>query len=317
MPKCINDNKKSYQGTEPSPKGLGYCAHAEKVGKERKGKDNNIWINKKTKNYVRWFRKNQKKTVKRKSYYFDNIEKVNFDKLPDFCYTHYYTPTVKKIRRENRIHEKFGGVMPFFVKGEVWPIDIKGRPMTFFCQFKNPDQKKNILYRVFISIYEDVWEYELPDYHHITKIDLDKNSNKIDHSILVPEKLKNGNKLNYVPLIFPCYQITKWKKEKELIYSLDLMKKMNIVSYSFGKDKKIKLQNTRKTDLFYQKYESSKFYPTSGIKIGGTPIGTQNQDYIQPYKLIQLEETKFLPFMWGDTGVAHVSDKLKLIWDCS
>ena len=32
MPKCKNDPTKSYKGDEPSPKGLGYCAHAEKVG---------------------------------------------------------------------------------------------------------------------------------------------------------------------------------------------------------------------------------------------------------------------------------------------
>lgn len=31
MPKCKNDNKRTYKGTEPSPKGLGYCAHAEKI----------------------------------------------------------------------------------------------------------------------------------------------------------------------------------------------------------------------------------------------------------------------------------------------
>ena len=39
MPKCINDPKKSYKGTEPSPKGLGYCAHSEKIGSEKKGRD--------------------------------------------------------------------------------------------------------------------------------------------------------------------------------------------------------------------------------------------------------------------------------------
>ena len=47
MPKCINDPKKSYKGTEPSPKGLGYCAHSEKVGTKKKGKDGNEWIIKK------------------------------------------------------------------------------------------------------------------------------------------------------------------------------------------------------------------------------------------------------------------------------
>ena len=48
MPKCKNDSKRSYKGTEPSPKGLGYCAHAEKLGKKKKGRDGNIWIVKKT-----------------------------------------------------------------------------------------------------------------------------------------------------------------------------------------------------------------------------------------------------------------------------
>ncbi len=43
MPICKNDPKKTYKGNEPSPKGLGYCAHAEKLGVIRKGKDGNKW----------------------------------------------------------------------------------------------------------------------------------------------------------------------------------------------------------------------------------------------------------------------------------
>jgi len=43
MPHCINDLKKTYKGDEPSPKGLGYCAHAEPIGKILIGKDGNIW----------------------------------------------------------------------------------------------------------------------------------------------------------------------------------------------------------------------------------------------------------------------------------
>jgi len=38
MPICKNDKTKTYIGTEPSPKGLGWCAHGEKEGKVRKGK---------------------------------------------------------------------------------------------------------------------------------------------------------------------------------------------------------------------------------------------------------------------------------------
>jgi hypothetical protein len=44
MPKCINDASSSFKGTEPSPKGLGYCAHAEKVGSKMKGKNGKMWI---------------------------------------------------------------------------------------------------------------------------------------------------------------------------------------------------------------------------------------------------------------------------------
>ena len=43
MPKCKNDESRNYKGDEPSPKGLGFCAHAEKEGSEKKGKDGNIW----------------------------------------------------------------------------------------------------------------------------------------------------------------------------------------------------------------------------------------------------------------------------------
>lgn len=39
MPRCKNDPTKSYKGDEPSPKGLGYCAHAEPVLTTRKGRD--------------------------------------------------------------------------------------------------------------------------------------------------------------------------------------------------------------------------------------------------------------------------------------
>ena len=46
MPKCKNDDNKNYNGDEPSPKGLGYCANAEydrtvSEGALKKGKDGN------------------------------------------------------------------------------------------------------------------------------------------------------------------------------------------------------------------------------------------------------------------------------------
>ncbi len=70
MPKCKNDKTRSYKGTEPSPKGLGWCAHGEKVGKKRKGADGNRWVVKKISNgSKRWVKytlppKNKNKKTK-------------------------------------------------------------------------------------------------------------------------------------------------------------------------------------------------------------------------------------------------------------
>lgn len=72
MPTCKNDSSSYYKGTEPSPKGLGYVAHAEKVNKRRKGKDGKFWIVKTarrsgtTKRIKRWVRVASTKPKKKK-----------------------------------------------------------------------------------------------------------------------------------------------------------------------------------------------------------------------------------------------------------
>mgnify|MGYP007047344606 CR=1 FL=1 len=59
MPKCKNNPSRSYKGTEPSPKGLGYCASGESIGKKRKGKDGKMWIVKEVKSgNGRWMKYN-------------------------------------------------------------------------------------------------------------------------------------------------------------------------------------------------------------------------------------------------------------------
>jgi len=66
MPFCKNDPKKSYIGNEPSPKGLGYCAHAENVGVVRKGLDGNKWIISTTsKGVKRWVKHKIEKKMKK------------------------------------------------------------------------------------------------------------------------------------------------------------------------------------------------------------------------------------------------------------
>ena len=68
MPYCKNDPKKSYKGTEPSPKGLGYCAHCEKIGKIMKGLDGNKWIIVETsKGLKRWIKYSNEKTISKRA----------------------------------------------------------------------------------------------------------------------------------------------------------------------------------------------------------------------------------------------------------
>lgn len=50
MPRCKNSSSGYYTGREPSPKGLGYCAHSSGVGGKRIGNDGNVWIVQQDKN---------------------------------------------------------------------------------------------------------------------------------------------------------------------------------------------------------------------------------------------------------------------------
>ena len=68
MTQCKNNPKKSYKGTEPSPKGLGYCGSGEKEGTIKKGKDGKQWIIKNK----RWIKYNSNKKNKDESYKTDD-----------------------------------------------------------------------------------------------------------------------------------------------------------------------------------------------------------------------------------------------------
>lgn len=56
MPTCKNNPNRYYKGTEPSPKGRGYCASGETIGTRKKGTDGSMWIVKASGNTQRWVR---------------------------------------------------------------------------------------------------------------------------------------------------------------------------------------------------------------------------------------------------------------------
>ena len=119
MPKCKNDPSRSYKGTEPSPKGLGYCAHGMKEGDKKKGKDGNIWIIKKIKNgSLRWIKFKEEKNNKGKK----NNKKFDCSKFV------WYTKKVKGF---------FGGETKYHLKG----IKGEGRNLYKFISYNNFEKK--------------------------------------------------------------------------------------------------------------------------------------------------------------------------------
>ena len=54
MPKCLNDSSKRFTGYENTPKGKGYVASSEKVGKRMKGTDGDMYVVTKSGKNKRW-----------------------------------------------------------------------------------------------------------------------------------------------------------------------------------------------------------------------------------------------------------------------
>ena len=82
MPICNNDPKKSYKGMEPSPKGLGFCAHAEKLATIKKGLDGNNWkIESTAQGVKRWVKQSSKLSSSSKKYFIYHPSVVNIPYL--------------------------------------------------------------------------------------------------------------------------------------------------------------------------------------------------------------------------------------------
>ena len=196
---------------------------------------------------------------------------------------------------ETGLENKFGGSVPFFVKGETWPLDLNSNPMIFICQFRLNIYEDNCqtLYRVFLS----------------KNINIVTESNSIQTIKLNEENLKNQIRLdanlisNSIQLeANPLYIITNWKKKQEL------------VSWS-------ELQKIIKTDEQYdsfttrEEYNNHSLYPSEMVKFGGTPIYCQYNEQIQK-NFLQLTQCEICPYKWGDSGIAHISEDGYLSWDC-
>jgi uncharacterized protein YwqG len=237
----------------------------------------------------------------------------DFDNLPERLYIPVFYPIFKKIDIETGLEKKIGGLSPYFIKGEKWPINNSGIKLTFLGQFTDPRKNNNILYRIFFDI-NNMIEY------NITKIDLSEENLSKQISLKKTKKdtmnlSKQSSKENtsYIP-----YEIVSWKESKELHHI------ESIIEYFYHKYG-IDIHKDDKLERIFEKlYEYSSYVPLDGIKIGGTAMYCQYSNYYQnPLKFrnfFQMSQCKELPYTWGDSGIAHVyEDKsdLRLEFDCS
>lgn len=145
MPYCINNNKKTYTGNEPSPKGLGYCASGEKEGTKMKGKDGNMWI----KSNGKWVKNNTTLVNKSNTNLCENI--VKYYKIHKLKSGHKYTTFIfgkeingkfYKWKSYNKFSSKSSPIEEGYKKGKI----NKDYVNTYICGNNKTDKDldKNI-----------------------------------------------------------------------------------------------------------------------------------------------------------------------------
>ena len=156
-------------------------------------------------------------------------KKDNLDNLGTNYYRSCYIPNFEKEEKdENGLEEKIGGKLPFFIKDEIWPLDINLNPMIFLCQYKDRKNTKKMI-RIFYSLNNDV---------NVSFIELSKEN--ISKQIYIEQPIYNK----------PIF-ILSWNIDIELISYEELKKTKNIS---------------------FENYREHPMYPTDNIKIGGTCI---------------------------------------------
>jgi len=140
MPECIKDSKKYYKGVEPSPKGLGFCAHSEKVDTIKIGLDGNKWIISETsKGIKRWIKYNNEKVNQQKIVENINLTKNNI----------YYKEIKKKHIGYKTYFTHFNGGRPYLVyikNNEVYVYHIPKNVYIDYLLYSNNEKNNKWMY---------------------------------------------------------------------------------------------------------------------------------------------------------------------------
>ena len=230
MPKCKNDPTRKYKGTEPSPKGLGYCAHSMKVGAVKKGKDGNKWIIKEMKNGSKRWIKVKDEHIKSKNNKDIEIDCKKFVS---------YKKKVGKVKFLRRYKDKFE-----FLCG----IDVGNKQIHKYISYNKFENKITKIpdgFRKYTMSKTQIKE----DYCGNIKY-LDKNNKEY---LEIKKKMKGYKKYK-----------THWNRERPY---LCYVKKNDFFIYKIDKKNKIKYQDRDKPeDWIYTKLV--KHYKTKKIFIG-------------------------------------------------
>ena len=227
----------------------------------------------------------------------NNSHKIDFDNLDEQFYRKVYYPKLKKIdNKETGLENKLGGVVPFFIEGEDWPIsEYDGSLLTFLGQFTDPREDNKFLYRIFVPTY-DLEECMYNSF--ITKIEL--NEENLSNQIIIKKSEEDDDKItSYI-----AYEIISWIETKELFQYEHILEHFLIED----------------NETMFNKYENSIYAPSWGVKIGGTSVFCQYTSDLSKFNnFFQMAYCEELPFEWGDAGVAHIYQKDNSLWlefDC-
>jgi hypothetical protein len=206
MPKCINDPKKSYKGDEPSPKGIGYCAHTEEIGTIKNGLNGNKWIISSTaKGVKRWVKyKIQNKNSSNEKENIKNNENKKNNNI--------------KLNKSNTISDKLIKIYSEkeSLKEKWWDNSDKCDCSKFVSYKRNKSRKYGINYKDIHGL-----EFEQGKLHKfISYNNFAKKPINIDQEAWIKYKLDEDN-----IKIYYCYN------KKRLTKNNPIYKKINHIGY--------------------------------------------------------------------------------------
>ena len=220
MPKCKNDSTKSYKGNEPSPKGLGFCAHAMELGNKKRGLDGNMWMvhetNKGTKRWIKIIKQTKKYSGSKTSKLIKkSIKKPN------------KKSSSKNKRKQIDLEAAYGMKVIKKFDWKTWTSNLSKNDKNIInkilTDIKNDLEIKGMTF-IIVPLPRSDSGYFFIDYvwsYTIRELDIDESiiGNIPRNIVMMVVKLENG-KLFTEPDILISFQHVLTKKNSNLVYDI-------------------------------------------------------------------------------------------------